>query len=61
MVYGTFHDYEDDGMKDSLLRRIQWVSPDEKDEIDEEVRRLNRFTCACVGIAIVVIVLIIIL
>ena len=60
MSYGTFHDYEDEGMQDSMLRRIQWVSPDERDEIDAEIRNLNRLTCAFLVTAIIVVVLVII-
>jgi hypothetical protein len=48
-------------MQDSLLRRIQWVTPDERDEMDKEVRNLNIFTGVCIGVAIVVITLILIL
>lgn len=45
MLYGTFKD-DDDGMQDSMLRRIQWVTPDERDEIAEEERWVNRVICA---------------
>ena len=61
MLYGTFNKNEDDGMQDSLLRRIQWVTPDERDEMDKEVRKLNIFTGVCIGVAIIVITLILIL
>ena len=60
MSYRTFHDYEDEGMQDSMLRRIQWVSPDEREEINAEVRKLNRLTCVCFVTAIIVVVLVII-
>ena len=35
MPYGTFVEDYDQGMEDSMLRRIQWVPPDERDEYEE--------------------------
>ena len=36
---------EQEGMEDSMLRRIQWITPDERDELREEAMYLNTIAC----------------
>lgn len=52
MLYGTFNDDYDQGMEDSMLRRIQWITPDERDELREEAMYLNTIAC---GLSVLVV------
>ena len=52
MLYGTFKDDYDQGMEDSMLRRIQWITPDERDELREEAMYLNTIAC---GLSVLVV------